>query len=552
MNAIQLTTCAVLLSLFSVLAAADTAPYTDLIPKYNRIQSPVMIRVIDKPTLARLDYAAYTANPIRFDPEKQKPKKPANPMGIQDMNFNGALKKAVVRVEETPLTKEEIAMPLAWAPLMNQLWVRLKADGLQRLGSKIISKKWGDPDVFKPYQDIAALYLHKKGETTEFWVRIEFMPWVKFLKGFSDADKDGFKEVYGLLNTGTVDKAQIDSTVAYITGEYRTQRLSREEVVDWANVLASYWYPTLNTDIVDMGGASEWPTLETDRAAKRFMKKRTIKNPTAVIRGNPHGKVLYNVFIVKGMDKASKKKEEKPVARASAVNAIDTTVSENFKANNARFARELKPFGDYAAWAKKLAPIHDSFTKVLAAVPKDQMGIQGRDGWLFFRKSIDYLVAPDLASQPQDKNPLPHLIEFNAYLKKHGVNFLFVAVPCKEEFYYEKLGISRLRDTNAIIAPYGRKLLADLQKNGIEVIDLMPLFLKARADDPISREPVYQRQDTHWTYRGLQAAAQAIADRIRSYSWYQATEPKMEYTFFDTTCVRQGDIVERIPEAERT
>ncbi len=35
-----------------------------------------MIRKITVPTLAALDYAAYASNPIRFDHQKHKPKKP--------------------------------------------------------------------------------------------------------------------------------------------------------------------------------------------------------------------------------------------------------------------------------------------------------------------------------------------------------------------------------------------------------------------------------------------------------------------------------------------
>jgi alginate O-acetyltransferase complex protein AlgJ len=178
------------------------------------------------------------------------------------------------------------------------------------------------------------------------------------------------------------------------------------------------------------------------------------------------------------------------------------------------------------------------------------MGIVGGDGWLFFRKSADYILSPDLSRQSQDKNPIPRIQEFKAYLDKNNINFLFVAVPCKEELYYEKLGIQTTQATGAIIAPYGRKILADLQKNGIEVIDLLPRFLEAKSADAGSTEQVYQKQDTHWTDRGLQIAAKLIAGRIRQYSWYGNCAGQIRsYTAIDTTFLRQGDIVERIPEA---
>jgi hypothetical protein len=542
--------CPLAVALLWTSAAAD--PYTELIPKYHRAKSQVMARSIDAPTRANLDYAAYNANPIRFDPEKQKPKIPAQPVAIADMIFKGAVKKTVARIEETPLTEEEINAPLAWTPLMNQLWAEQKADGLKRIGATIIGEKWNDPEIFKPYQDIAALYLHQKGDQVECWVKIEFMPWVTFLRGIGDADRDDFKEVYGLLNTDGIDAATMKATVDWIRKEYCAKLLSREDIVDWANVLASYWYPTLNTDILTIGGAKTWPTTETEPKVRRSLKKQVIENPIAVIRGNPNGKVLYNVFVVNGLPEKKKEISVPLNAPDSWEKRLDTTVSANFRENNERFAQELKPFGDYTAWLRAVAPVQEGFKKVLSALPKDQMGIVGSDGWLFFRKSVDYILAPDLSQQSQKKNPLPYLREFKKYLDGIGINFLFIAVPCKEELYHEKLGIRTSDSTGVIVAPSGRKILSDLQKSGIEVIDLLPRFLEAKAADALSTETVYQKQDTHWTNRGLQVAANLIADRIKQYDWFVAYEnQKKSYTGFDTTFLRQGDIVERIPQAVR-
>jgi hypothetical protein len=545
--------CTMVLSIACIARPSGAAPYKELVPGFNRTKSPVMVRSIDVPTLANLDYAAYAANPIRFDPEKQRPKRPAKKVTIGEMTFNGALVKAVSTIAGTPLTKDELDHPIAWAPLMNLLWTGIKADGLQKIGATIIGEKWNDPDIFKPYQDIAALYLHATGGgKTEFWVKIEFMPWVPFLQGIDDADKDGFKEIYGLLNAAKVDSAQGGKTVAFIDGDYRRKLLTNSEITDWANVLASYWYPTLNTDLVDMSAAVQWPTGRTEPRVRAALKKLTVKTPAAVIRGNPYGKALYNVFVVNGLDETPAP-EKAPAASPVRSGLLDSALSANFQENDRRFTKELQPWGDYPAWVRALAPVRDGVEKALAGVPKDQMGIVGNDGWLFFRKSIDYILAPDLSLQPPDKNPIPRLLEFKAYLDKNNINFLFVAVPCKEEIYCDKLGVRPSKGSGGIIAPYGRKFLADLQKSGIEVMDLLPLFLEAKAADTLSTEPVYQKQDTHWTTRGLDAAAALLAERIGRYAWFAGCgDLKKNYTVFDTTILRQGDIVERIPEAQRT
>jgi hypothetical protein len=539
----------------ALLSQAIGASYTDLVPKYNRTTARIMARSIAVPTKANLDFAAYASNPIRIDPEKLTPKKPAKPVTIAAMTFGGALKKAVATLAETPLTKEELDQPLAWAPLTNYLDNELKIPALKAVGTKIIGEKWGDPEIFKPYQDIAALYLHTNGKVMELWIKVEFMPWVSFLQGIGDADKDGFKEIYGELNTDSIPAAQLTKSLTWITSDYMVKKLTKEEITDWANVLASYWYPTLNTDIFDMSAATQWPTSETEPDVKSTIKGLVIKSPTAVIRGNPYGKVLYNIFVVEGLNK--KDSVATPAAAtpgSGAPAALDTATSSNFKENNARFALEVQPFGNYNAWNLKAKPIHDGLRKVLAALPADQMGIQGSDGWLFFRKSIDYIVCSDLSQQPEKVNPLPPIIEFKKFLDKNNINLLFVAVPCKEELYCEKLGVHPSDATGgAIISPFGRKILADLQKNGIEVIDLLPRFLAAKAVDAKQDEPVYQHQDTHWTNRGLEIAAGLIADRIKQYAWYGATTAQRKsYAIFDTTFLRPGDIIERIPEAERT
>jgi hypothetical protein len=79
----------------------------------------------------------------------------------------------------------------------------------------------------------------------------------------------------------------------------------------------------------------------------------------------------------------------------------------------------------------------------------------------------------------------------------------------------------------------------------------LPLFLDAKREDGKQKEGLYQKQDTHWSTRGLLIAAQAIAERIRQFSWYPAAA-KVSYSTRDTVIVRLGDIIERLAEADRT
>src|SRR5882757_5020515 len=84
---------------------------------YERTKSHVLVREIDRPTRATLDYAAYHANFMIADlePESTPPAKggpnTSNP-------FRGLLEKGTLTgdVRRTPLTEGERRMPLAFAP----------------------------------------------------------------------------------------------------------------------------------------------------------------------------------------------------------------------------------------------------------------------------------------------------------------------------------------------------------------------------------------------------------------------------------------------------
>jgi len=535
---------------------AFSSPYETLNKNFSRLKSHVVVRKVAMPTLANLDCAAYFANPIRYDPQPVKPKKPPKKISFDQLTFGCALSSPCARLSQTPLTESEKEMPLAWDPLQNRLWEITKTDLFGKITSAVNGEKWADPSIYMPYQEIVCAYLHGTGDTVSVWVKIEFKPWVKFLDGIMDEDRDGFREIYGRLNLSSIDPAPLSKALDWIRTDYTRTVLTNEKVVDWANVLASYWYPKLNTDIVDMAGQTTWPNDATEKKIRRELKKFSAVNPAVVIRGNPYGKKIYNVFVVdfpQAAAPAGPAPAAEAVLPAAAIKGQDPVVSANFLENTVRFELETKTYGDYPEWAKTNGPFLKSLAVIADNLAPGQMGFKGKDGWLFFGREIDYLNGGDLLSQPPDKNPLPCLREFSSFLYSNGISLLFCVIPNKSDVYFEELPVDAQKKSDALINPYGRKFLFDLQKNGIEVIDLLPDFLAAKRDDAKNKEALYQKHDTHWTLRGLQLAAKRIAGRIQQYSWYGELEKcRVSYVLKDTVCSRLGDIVERIPENERT
>jgi alginate O-acetyltransferase complex protein AlgJ len=230
----------------------------------------------------------------------------------------------------------------------------------------------------------------------------------------------------------------------------------------------------------------------------------------------------------------------------------DSTCTKFIAEKKAQLEAEVKLHGDFKEWFATMSSFVDNQKNFLKSLPSGQMGYEGKDGWLFFRKDLEYGTGGDLANQPYEKNPISHIVELKKFLDKQNVSLLFVGVPNKAEVYFEKLPFDAPSDPLTIVNPYERKFLSDLQDSGVEVIDLLPVFLKAKTEDRVHSETVYQKQDTHWTTRGLQIAAGLIAQRIKSYSWFEdVSNSKTAFTGIDTITVRPGDIVERLPEQLR-
>ena len=110
-----------------------------------------------------------------------------------------------------------------------------------------------------------------------------------------------------------------------------------------------------------------------------------------------------------------------------------------------------------------------------------------------------------------------------AWLKRRGIDVLFVPVPKMTEVYPEHFAAHCPADR--IIGPHLRHLLVELLQDDVEVVDLLPLFLRERDKSP---EPLYQSADPHWTPRGQAVGARAIAERLRRYDFVakaQAARP---------------------------
>ncbi len=107
---------------------------------------------------------------------------------------------------------------------------------------------------------------------------------------------------------------------------------------------------------------------------------------------------------------------------------------------------------------------------------------------------------------------VPSIAAISRWLASRGIDLIFVPVPKMTEVYPDQF----VRETPAdrIVSPPMRRAIHDLLDQGVEVVDLLPVFLEARKKKGPS---LYQYCDPHWTWEGQRIALEEIAKRLRRY-----------------------------------
>lgn len=107
---------------------------------------------------------------------------------------------------------------------------------------------------------------------------------------------------------------------------------------------------------------------------------------------------------------------------------------------------------------------------------------------------------------------VPSIAAISRWLASRGIDLIFVPVPKMTEVYPDQF----VRETPAdrIVSPPMRRAIHDLLDQGVEVVDLLPLFLEARKKKGTS---LYQYCDPHWAWEGQRIALEEIVKRLRRY-----------------------------------
>ena len=193
------------------------------------------------------------------------------------------------------------------------------------------------------------------------------------------------------------------------------------------------------------------------------------------------------------------------------------------------------------------------------------------DRWLFYRQDVEFLVQPsplDVRSAKLD-NPVKAIEKFRDQLKAKGVELLVVITPGKPSIYTERLtgrdsrvagagnaaavgNAAGLENAAAVgndagLQSHGKKILDSLTRAGFNTVDLYTPLLAAKSRDSVEGA-LYLNDDTHWTPRGAELAADVIAKKVREMVdagivKFRGTDD-VRYIVSDSIADRMGDVGE--------
>ena len=131
--------------------------------------------------------------------------------------------------------------------------------------------------------------------------------------------------------------------------------------------------------------------------------------------------------------------------------------------------------------------------------------IQGKNGWLYYKDSLDDYLGQDLLSDRSLFN-IAHMLSMTQQaLEEKGVNFLFTIAPNKNSLYgdnmpyYDKLKVS---------GQTHRENLEDWLKT--EKVAYADLYQALMEED----EVLYHARDSHWNNKGAALAADVLMDAL--------------------------------------
>lgn len=177
----------------------------------------------------------------------------------------------------------------------------------------------------------------------------------------------------------------------------------------------------------------------------------------------------------------------------------------------------------------------------------------GRDGWLFYRPSVDYVTGPGFLdprvlakraqsgkayAAPAQPDPRPAIIQFAHDLARRDITLILVPAPGKATVQPERLSSRYAAVGGALHNASFEQFKHDVEREGVIVFDPAPLLREnwLRTDDD-----QFLKTDTHWTCQAAQTVAETLRGLIEERSLLPP-RPATQYRVRSRFASNLGDI----------
>jgi len=195
-----------------------------------------------------------------------------------------------------------------------------------------------------------------------------------------------------------------------------------------------------------------------------------------------------------------------------------------------------------------IAEVRTAFAERSAETTSATNTIVGSEDWFFYAPELRHISAGQFwggnSRHTAIADPLSVILDFHKQLRSLDVELLLVPVPPKALIFPDKVGLNGLRLPTPVprLDPDHVKFYELLRQQGIPVLDLTERFLRERFHP---ENPLYCRNDSHWSGAGCVIAAQQIAEFIKTRSWYSTVEHVQYLSQWSSTPIT-GNLVQHI------
>ncbi len=161
-------------------------------------------------------------------------------------------------------------------------------------------------------------------------------------------------------------------------------------------------------------------------------------------------------------------------------------------------------FADRFASRQELITVNAKLEAAIFGESAEDDVILGKDGWLFYKSTLDDYQGQDLLTDREIWSAARCLALIEEYAQERNVSFLFAVAPNKNTLYPAYMPDRYIRSETPGNAA---RLYDALRREGVAAADLEAAFL---AEDGV----LYHRLDSHWNNLGAALAHDVILDAL--------------------------------------